>query len=56
MKRFEKKGQVTYSAVELGTGALAERLCFLLGLRGAAGELALDLCRGLVNVGWETFC
>lgn len=44
-------GENTYSLVELGTDLSARGLGLLLVLPAAAGQLALDLCGGLVDVG-----
>lgn len=41
----------TYSLVELGTSLFARGLCLLLVLLAPAGQLSLDLCGGLVDVG-----
>jgi hypothetical protein len=43
----------TYRLVELGAGLAACGLGLLLEMLATAGELALDLCGGLVDVGWE---
>lgn len=44
-------GENTYSLVKLGTSLSARRLGLLLVLLATAGQLALDLCGGLVDVG-----
>lgn len=42
---------ITYSLVELGTSLAARGLCLLLELLAPAGQLSLNLCGGLVDVG-----
>lgn len=44
-------GKGTYSLVKLGTSLAARGLCLLLVLLAPAGQLSLDLCGGLVDVG-----
>lgn len=48
---IEHEGGRTYSLVELGTSLAARGLCLLLVLLATAGQLSLDLCGGLVDVG-----
>lgn len=47
----EHGGKETYSLVKLGTGLSARGLSLLLVLLAPAGQLSLDLCGGLVDVG-----
>lgn len=45
------KGGRTHRLVKLGASLAARGLCLLLVLLAAAGQLSLDLCGGLVDVG-----